>query len=665
MKRNHEVYCGTVAFVLTAVFFACGLKIPAMSEWLISHGNQNILLYAISLVLFCLLYVAGMALAPRLLPQEPAAFNRPALKAGSVAVLILGQAVFFAIFTTKETEELGSAAIRYLWHTQPLWFMWVIFVAEAVAFIWLYSHTTLHIGDSDKPLYVLYGILTVLVCYGMYMPNVFARESWGDVYHGHAYFASIYNVYHNVPYDSTVTSVYGHYGILWKIPMELIHGQYLRFIFLIALLCALIHLCAFLVLHQLVKSRMLRAMGALAISFPILGMRGGFYWQVWPHRMLFAMILLLYATVVLKHGWYGWKSSLVGYLICMLAIIWNTETGLVLAVAWAGVHICRILSDRFSLKRVFLYVVGHGILSLASFVGAWQIVNLYNRSVGGVSNTVSEFLFPLLSGSYVEDVLRAELPFYPSAYMAVLLLFLMGVAAGISSWSWFRKEAGGKMVSVSWKVYLVFFASVSALGRMVYFMNRSAYHNLDCIHLTAAILLAYFGENGLRRLKTGKAFLTMKATLAEYLRSAISIVCVGALLAVSTGTVVMLSGTSYVKAAFHDVAALQSYLTPIVENVPQDTPAFGFLMADIYSALQWDTQIYTMDFSDFLVSDGSCERLTAELQTLDAPALFTSDASLSTLAGHYEEGYQWFMDTYELQTEIPSLGQVFQYYVKK
>ena len=53
-------------------------------------------------------------------------------------------------------------------------------------------------------------------------------------------------------------------------------------------------ICAFLILELLVKSRVLRVLGALAVTFPVLGMRGGFYWQVWPHRVIFPMLLTLF-----------------------------------------------------------------------------------------------------------------------------------------------------------------------------------------------------------------------------------------------------------------------------------------------------------------------------------------------------------------------------------
>ncbi len=75
-------------------------------------------------------------------------------------------------------------------------------------------------------------------------------------------------------------------------------------------------------------------------------MRGGYYWQVWPHRVIFPMLLLLYGTVILKKKWSNLWTAAGGYLLCMLAILWNTETGLLLTVSWAGLYISRLLSRK-------------------------------------------------------------------------------------------------------------------------------------------------------------------------------------------------------------------------------------------------------------------------------------------------------------------------------
>lgn len=64
----------------------------------------------------------------------------------------------------------------------------------------------------------------------------------------------------------------------------------------------------------------------------------------------------------------------------------------------------------------------------ASFFGAYGIVNLYNLSKHSPANTLGEFLIPLLSDSYMVDILHLDLPMYPSAYMGVIALFLIGTA---------------------------------------------------------------------------------------------------------------------------------------------------------------------------------------------------------------------------------------------
>lgn len=45
------------------------------------------------------------------------------------------------------------------------------------------------------------------------------------------------------------------------------------------------------------------------------------------------MILLLYAAILMKKQWWNRWAGLAGYLICLLAILWNMETGVILAVA--------------------------------------------------------------------------------------------------------------------------------------------------------------------------------------------------------------------------------------------------------------------------------------------------------------------------------------------
>lgn len=77
--------------------------------------------------------------------------------------------------------------------------------------------------------------------------------------------------------------------------------------------------------------------------------------------------------------------------------------------------------------------------------GAYGLVNLYNLSKHSPANTLGEFLIPLLSDSYMVDILHLDLPMYPSAYMGVIVLFLIGTVMGISTWFYPKQKNEGQV----------------------------------------------------------------------------------------------------------------------------------------------------------------------------------------------------------------------------
>lgn len=653
--------CGGAALLVSALFFGACLSIDTLAEKISRMGNINILVYGMTLVLFCLVFVAGMLVTGKWNLPGVSVLEKSKVKRGILAAFFVVQILFFYVMVAKETDQLGGVADRYLWHTQPLFVIALLFVAEIALFLWMFQKFHVEEKEGEWLVYLVYAVLTVLICYCMDTPNIFGRGTSGDTYHGHAYYNSIYNVYMGIPYTGEITSVYGHYALLWKIPMEIIKGGFRKFIFLQAMLGAFTHLCAFLTLEQLVKSKILRIMGALSIALPILGMRGGYYWQVWPHRMVFPMILLLYAVIVFKKQKFGWKTALPGYVISLMGVLWNTETGIVIAIAWAAAHLSRMLSeDKFCVKKFLGNLVFHGAGVVFSFFGAYGLVNLYNLSKHSPANTLEEFLMPLLSSSYMTDILHLDIPLFPAGYMPELVLFLMGVAVGISEWKWFRKER-----PLSWKNSAVFFLSISALGRLVYYINRPAYHNLDCCHLSAAILLAYFGEQGIRFIKEKRWKELERYSLTQLMKGAIGSVCAAALLATSTGTVLLFSQTSHIKNNLHNTEEIESFVETVSQQVPQDTFGFGLNVAEIYSYLYWNTQCYTMDFSDMAVVPQTAENLFRKLEEEQIPHVFTSKSSLPILFSNCPEGYEWFLETYELQKSLPISYEEFQLYVRK
>ena len=418
MKKNREIVCGLAAWLLTACFFLGCFLIPGLSDRISALGNNNILIYGMTLVLFCILFLGVMALTG-CWTDGPGLLESTAFKKASLVILLASQFPFWTVCVSRETEQVGTVSMKYGWHTQPLAVMILLFLAELAVFFWMYENLSLKEKKGEWIVWLTYAALVVLIFYCMYTPNIYGRGEQGDNYHAHAYFNSVYNVYQGMPYTHNVTSIYGHYGLFFKIPMKLVHGDFRAFVLMIAGIGTLAYICAFLVLQMLVRSRVLRILAALALTFPVLGMRGGYYWQVWPHRVIFPMLFLLYGTVILKKKWSNLWTAAGGYLLCMLAILWNTETGLLLTVSWAGLYISRLLSrKKWKIRELFFSVGAQCAGMIFAFAGAYGIVNLYNLSKHSPMNSVRDFLIPLLSDGYMTDTLHLDLPTYPSAYMA-------------------------------------------------------------------------------------------------------------------------------------------------------------------------------------------------------------------------------------------------------
>ena len=662
MERKREIVCGSAALLIAAVFFVCCFRIQRLAEMISSYGNINILVYGMTLILFCLAFAAGMLLFSQKGKWDLSIFENKKFKWTAWITFLTGNVLFFMVMLYKETDQYAGVAYKYGWHTQPFILVMIVFVLETAVFLWAYVNWNAEGKAADWLVWCVYGILTALVWYSMDTPNIFGRGQSGDWFHAHAYYNSIYNVHWGMPYTEELTSVYGHYGLLWKIPMKLIGGDFRKFVFLIAGLGAFTHFCAFLVLQQIIKSRLLRILGAAAITFPILGMRGGYYWQVWPHRMVFPMILLLYAALVLKKNKLSWKTSAGGYLICMSAVIWNTETGMILAVAWAGMHLSMILSRQdFTWKKLSVGVILHGAGVVGSFFGAFGAVNLYNVLKHSPANTIKEFLIPLLSDSYMTDTLRLDLPMYPSAYMAEAVLFLMGTALGISGWKRFHDASH----RVSWDKHLIFFLSVSALGRMVYYINRPSYHNLDCCHFSAAILMAYLGQKGLLFLKKAEWRNIGKLSFDKLMMNGVASLCVVVLLILSTCNVLQFSQNSQIKENFHNEEEMNNLAQEIAASVPANTVGFGLNVAELYSWLHWNTQYFGIDFSDLSVVRQGGIRLADTLKEQKVEALLTTKSTLPIWERNTPEAYQWFCENYTVEKSFPIYDEEYQYYVRK
>ncbi|MGI6007556.1 MAG: hypothetical protein ACOX8E_08725 [Ruminococcus sp.] len=655
---DSKLLAGILAAATTILFFAACLSIPALSARISSLGNLNLMTYAGGVLLFCL----SCLLYCRLLSRRQFSFLSNKKTQYIFALLFLaGSFLFLAASFLLEGNLTGGVSYKYVWHNLPFLLVALVTVTGLLLFFKLWKFREIPLS---RPLYILYyGCLTLLIGYTFYTPNVFGRYDVSDTAHGHAYFNSIYNVYHGCAYTETATSIYGHYGLFYKLPLKILGGNFTDFILLTACIGALCFLSSFLALHIMTENSMIRILGCLAMTFPVLSMRGGYYWQLWPHRILFASLMTLFAAFCIRYRKMNTAIWFTGYLISMAGVVWNTESGLFCASAWAGVWMLKYFSeDRRSPLRLARTLLLQLAGILFSFFGAFALVNLYNILQDSPANSLKEFLFPLMSSSYMTDLLRLDLPLYPAAYMMVLLLFLTGIGWGISHMKWCRTNAGnGSCPTVP---LFCFFLSVLALGQITYFINRPAYHNLDICHIPAVILMCIMAELGLPHLRELPGGKVCCRSFSRTMRLAFAILSLCILPVLCAGTVIQYSYNADIKKNYHNLSEFQEFADTIAAEIPPNTYGFGVSVAEVYSLLGWATNCYTLDFTDLSVRPQTVDYVINDIRNKNIDAVFTGQATIEKMESFAPEDAEWFLENFTLSKEYEFGGSTFRYYIR-
>lgn len=659
-KDNIRILSGFFALLLSCIFFALCLGLPQLSSWISAHGNLNLLVYAGTLLLFCFSFLIIYAILSK---QKISILASPALSCIFFLLFSVGLAIFFIAVFQLEGNITGGVTYRYIWHKQPVLLIFLLALALVAIFLSLWHFRRLQVPSWVWALY--YGALTILIAYTFYTPNIFGRSDPADTAHANAYYNSIYNIYWGAPITKDDSSIYGHYGLFFKLPLKLMGGSYKDYLLLIAGITGLCFLLAFLTLHLLCDNEMLRVLGAIAMTLPVLAMRGGYYWQLWPHRIIFPCIMAFFMAFCLKYRKMNRLTFLLGYLISLLAILWNTESGIFVAVSWAALWLLRdFCHDDFHIGKVLLQICSHILGIFFSFIAAYGIVNLYNLAKGASTVSMDTFLFPLNDGSYMTDLLHLELPLYPAAYMALMVLFLLGIARGISYMKWFSGK-GKKEIQTNPQVFFGFALSIMSLGQLTYFINRPAYHNLDICHIPTVLMLCLLAESGIPLLTRDRFSTIFRLGIGKTCKATLAGICSIALFLSATATIVQYSYNADLKTVFHDTSELDSFLTTISEEIPANTYAFGVSTAEIYSMLGWNTNCYTLDFTDLSVLPEAADHVIEDLKSKEVPEVFVGQATIEKLKSFAPESYRWFNSHYQLVKEYNFAGSTFKHFALK
>lgn len=612
-------------------------------------GSVNLPALAISVA-----FVLGMLVLHRLV--EPFLSHRtPALHThGWVGV---GLAALFAAYLfvaiAFEPQVFGSPYRTFLQrYSVPLQFVLILLCA----YITLYAVRKIQVLQTTANKWNLLEIawIALMVClsvYAAYKPNVL-NGNGGNLYHFHAYFNSIYHLFHGRPFSGEITSIYGHYAFFF-LPFHKItqiigrNNEVLLVLMVLAALQGISVLLYAYVLRILIDNRFLRILGLMSVCMAPLSLEDTLYVQTYPHRTFPYAVMVALLTL-----WYSKKEkrrfiTAAGYLASAVILIWSTECGVICAVTWAALHCCAAIQEKGLLP--WAKVAAHFGALFTSIAGGYALTCLLNLLCGGAWIPVREFLFPLMTDSYMTGFLEEPLAAFPAAWVpitATLLYFLgIGLSGTVLCTRYPEKEPS----------FAVYFAmGVLGLGTLTYAFNRPTYGNFYIILPLMSVLmcllvqrnrslLCSYMENGI---STAKDF-----SLWDGFCGGIGTVLLSVLLLLGVFATTNYGAMQQKRQPYRDyysIEFMQDWLTETAS--PENFTAIGRGSLEICASLGWENGFPVMDYSDITINPAHLAYADSLLESLDDQCVLFEASAYQTHEESGLPGLDHFLENH-IQTE--------------
>lgn len=629
--------------------------------------NYDILFYvvfAVSAVLSCIMF-HYLFRSQKIFTAEPEE-NRKREWILEGIVYIAGFAVLGASFVNAPFTP--AANTHYLpWHASRRTQM-LVFVAA----VWLAFEIRMYMSRESRGdihtvhIKAVQLLLALLAGWSIYQPDCFLQDT--SMYHGDAYFNSVYRVMHLQPYNEINCGVYGFYGIILAPFTKLLGGDFRACVLVLAALTVLCALCYFYVLNKLVHNSWLRIAGSIGAACTFTSSWQALYLQLWPHRFIFTGFVLAFIVWKKTVSPEGKKWSFIAIALLTLSLVWNLETGIACVLAYAGSDMVSCLQEHpLTSGIVWKKLLRNILTALLSAGGAYLFVGIYNLCAGESFPSVQAFLFPFVNNPYVA-YLNIELPLVPSAWM--LFCALLGIVICVILWSTCLCKGKGR----NDKIVNLAACAITAAVQFVYYVNRAVYGNLFIVLPAAVIMMAFLAEYSGRR----EIFRSSRFGNGIFRGAAV----------VQTVILVLVAGMGVCKFLpieierdkARDMQPVEELAAVIAGGVPADTPAIGIGLPAIYSYLGWDTNFYAIDMADLDVAPAECksyiyrvlenaEDIFIDERVLDslknAPqGIRGGDTELNRLAEDAPAVIDSFLAAHEVRWECEIAGYRYTYYGK-
>ena len=651
-ERNRDII-----FILSSgatFIFLYYLTLPEEQQNIEKFSSSlNMFIFASSLLLFCILCLLLNLInifigkkfpdskISKIINMNIARERIPVFFFTAWLILLLVFYLLLFILIRNERNIVGNPSGRSLWHSESL-FSCIFLTAVAFSFFFRFSRQSFSCKNSlpnDRlALFFIQGSIIFLYLHASFSSNYLFNGA--AAHHGNAYFNSVYNVLHRVPYTDVSNSIYGCYALFLAPILKVCGPTMTNFGIIMAGIGGVYILCIAYVINSLIKKNSLQILGLLASGMSVIGFRVDPYYQTQPHRVIFPGIILAYAVFTLKKGKNRIRYQIGGFVISALAILWNKETGIICVIAWGFLQIYWKLKQS-SKKSIYYW---SGIFTsligvMLSIVSAFFMAGLYNFLVSGSWIETDVFWFPLFKKEYMIDTLQIPINNAFNIDIIVYLLFLYPVAKII--YTIFNVSLQQDVIEDC----ILFFCAMLGIGLIVYYVNRPAYFNLDITHAFFIILICIYIEKNMAKWEKQKGrynFLRVFHGIAAYTG-------IFLIIAFSCMSLLHFQANDRSRAVYRTGSQLNELALEIQDQIPQNTIAYGNGIAEIYTILGWNSNLYIMDASDLSVSPAAKEYLKEYINQLNEPILIGENTSLPILE---DASFTDFLKFFQVEKKI-------------
>lgn len=399
--------------------------------------------------------------------------------------------------------------------------------------------------------------------------------SWYDIHHSSAFIDQIYYISNGSGFHGGITDQYGHYALLWLLPIKIFGLSTRTIAIFLGILNGLTLGLFMLSFCRIVRSNAIRCFVIVLGWIYTIGGQN-IYWQSLPHRLLFPALTLFWITVIGVQN--NLKKSVLSFILATIAVISNFESGIICCLAFAALSVMMYLQrSPFSFRllgNIFLRVLFWMLLPVFC---AWCVVNAYNVICVTELLSIKEFMGMAVASDYIDD-LRTVLKWGNKSYLHQTIIFLICFL-----WGGVHNKFWGKSGNES-KAYYSAVVAIFGLGMNIYHINRT---------LSGDGLVRFFFVICLGLILSG-ATDTMKGDLVwpsdGYIWSKIALGIYAFCVLLECG----LSKIDFyqtfvnrVETKAYDYRYFKDFTDKIAETVPQDTWAMGEGTSAIYMELGW------------------------------------------------------------------------------